>query len=406
MKFKNYNTMYSVFVWILMFFSVTTLSGFAQENAAFSGKVVDERGDPVVGITLEIRPFLIKAGGNREEGFVQQLVRQTDIDGSFSITRIPPVSVKLDIGGYYAKTKIISIDMGDLTLYPEGYSPFPKMRFSLAPGANIEDVIIKVNTEIIPQISARVVSADGTPIVDSQIRVNMISRDLDGTGSDSRSRSNKTNSEGYFTEKLRVDKDPQFYVIAIEYQGYFAKADPFLLQDGQPEVYLLLKLNETQIPVDERTPDRVSTEFRKLLNPPSVWVLNSENGHYYKKIYCHSIDNAIVQADAEKAYLVSINDKAEDQWIKNITGRSRFLIGLSDMEEEGKWIWHSGEAVTYTNWVNDKQLPGNTEIKDYVIVGPMVAWQLFAFDNDFRNFPLMTILERANLTDEIKPESK
>ena len=42
-------------------------------------------------------------------------------------------------------------------------------------------------------------------------------------------------------------------------------------------------------------------------------------------------------------------------------------FGLSDAEEEGKWKWHSGEPVTYTNWSPYHPENGNTETRDYVM---------------------------------------
>jgi len=55
-----------------------------------------------------------------------------------------------------------------------------------------------------------------------------------------------------------------------------------------------------------------------------------------------------MQASSEDAYIVSINDKAEEKWLSSIYGNSRYWIGLSDAEEEGTWKWFSGEPVKYT----------------------------------------------------------
>ena len=58
------------------------------------------------------------------------------------------------------------------------------------------------------------------------------------------------------------------------------------------------------------------------------------------------------QAEAESygGNLVTINDAAENQWLKDTFGTTEALfIGFSDAETEGTWKWSSGQAV---DWVN------------------------------------------------------
>ena len=367
----------------------------AQEKATLSGTVVNESGEPVINVKVQIRPTKFKHGGIREQHFMQHLVQHTDIDGSFTLTNIPPESVKILIGDDDTETKILSIELENLTLFPEERPPFKIMLFSLEPGAKIENAIIKVKTKIIPQIRARVVAADGTPITDSQVNTAINRNDLDRSGSGRSRGPRRTDSEGYFTEKLRVDDEPQFYRIAIEYDGHFAVTDPFIPHQGQPVVHLLLKLNDKPIPFDEITPERVSAEFNRLLSTPAVWVRNPINGHHYKRIYCHSMEDALTQSEIEKAYLVSINDKIEEKWIQNITGMSNHIIGLRYMVEEGKWKWHSGEPVTYTNWGDEKFDNKNIDLQDNVIVRYHDKWHILG-SHLHTQFPLMAILEKEN----------
>ncbi len=61
----------------------------------------------------------------------------------------------------------------------------------------------------------------------------------------------------------------------------------------------------------------------------------------------------IAQAEARNigGNLVTINDAAEEAWLKETFGTDEgFWIGLSDRVNEGQFTWANGDAVTYTNW--------------------------------------------------------
>ena len=383
---------------------------FAQGGASVSGRVLNEVGDPVVGITIAIRPYKVM-GNRREEGFIELWQRQTDSEGHFSITNIMPAeSVRFVVEGEQGEqteTQILSIEIGELTLYPNDHPHFRRMQFSLEAGMEIENAVITVKTDIRPQVRARVVFADGTPVTNAQIRTRMLRRDLDGSGSGSSGRTAQTDDEGYFVENLRIDDDPQFYVLGVEYQGLLAKALPFILHEGQPQIHLLLTLNGNLVPLAERPPGPpMSDALTAFLNPPTVWAVNPANGHAYKKIYCSNIMDAMTQATAENAYLVSINDEAERDWLQGIFERERFWIGLNDVAEEGQWVWHSGEPVTYTNWGEHKRDGDNTEMKDYVITSGFDGrWEVVAPGaGGGAQFIKRAILEKASLA--IEPPSE
>ena len=116
----------------------------------------------------------------------------------------------------------------------------------------------------------------------------------------------------------------------------------------------------------------------------------------------------MAQAAAENAYLVSINNQAENEWLQGIFERERFWIGLSDAVEEGEWVWHSGEPVRYTNWREHEQDGGNTEMKDYIIMFAGIGdgrWEATAPEDGRARFTKQAILEKANLPVETPPES-
>ena len=405
MNFQHFRQNLGFLVGIAVLYFLTASPTFAQEGATVSGRVVNEVGDPVVGISIAIQPYKVM-GNMHEGGFVEMWQRQTGLEGDFSISQIMPAeSVRFVVQAEQTKTQILSIEMGELTLYPNSHPHFDSIQFSLEAGMEIENVVITVKTDIRPQVRARVVFADGTPVANTQIRTRMLRRDLDGSGGGGSGGTTQTDADGYFVENLRVDDEPQFYTLGVEYQGFLAKALPFILHDGQPQVHLLLTLNGNSVPPAERPLEpRMSEALTAFLNPPTVWAVNPANGHAYKSIYCADIEDAMDQATAEKAYLVSINDKAEDEWLQGIFERERFWIGLNDVAEEGQWVWHSGEPVTYTNWGEHERDGDNTEIKDYVVVGFGGGWQVVAPGGGGAQFIKKAILEKVEVPVEIPTE--
>lgn len=56
-------------------------------------------------------------------------------------------------------------------------------------------------------------------------------------------------------------------------------------------------------------------------------------------------------AQALGGHLVSINDRAEQEWLVRTFGGTQLMwIGLTDAAYEGWWSWTSGEPITFTNW--------------------------------------------------------
>lgn len=369
----------------------------AQQGATISGRVVNELGGPVANTLVAIQPYSIMEGGRRQEGFSPFQQASTDLEGRFSITNIVPESVTLIIGDRHEEMEVLSVEIGELILYPIRHPHFDKMRFSLEAGTEIEDVIITLKTDIKPHIRARVVFADGTPVANTGIYRNLRHKDLDGSGRGSSSGGADTDADGYFVEELDEEDDLVFYVLGVEYEGLVAKSDPFILYDGQPQVHLLLTLNGNPMPPTERIPGPVEmgAALAKFLNPPAVWAVNPANGHAYKKIECRGITDAIDQATAENAYLVAINEAAEAAWIQEIFGRGNFWLGLNDADEEGRWAWDSGEPLTYTNWAEHTAESDNTEMKDYVVVEFSGQWRAIEAGSPRARHITEAILEKS-----------
>jgi hypothetical protein len=256
-------------------------------------------------------------------------------------------------------------------------------------------VVTTAQTYNAPQVQVRVVFADGTPLVNADIHVLVQHIEFDGSGYGSSGSTLQTDAAGYFVETLDGNDD-EFYMVGVGYQGHLAKTSPFIFHEGQPQVHLLLTLNDNPVPPDRRRfNQQVFTTLETFLEPPPVWIVNPINGHAYKRIHCHDVMDAMTLAAAEGAYLVSINDKVEDVWLQQIFKPDSFWIGLSDVAEEGQWVWHSSEPVTYTNWSEDVIEVGNTDIKDYAISYSGGGWR--AVGNEHPSYLTRAIFEKADI---------
>lgn len=61
--------------------------------------------------------------------------------------------------------------------------------------------------------------------------------------------------------------------------------------------------------------------------------------------------SAQAQAELLGGNLVTVNDAAEQTWLRDTFGTTEGLwIGFTDHAKEGQWRWSSGETTTYVNW--------------------------------------------------------
>lgn len=100
------------------------------------------------------------------------------------------------------------------------------------------------------------------------------------------------------------------------------------------------------------------------------------NGHHYKlftqgmnwneaKEYCQSFGG----------HLLTISSTEENKFIVDtflINNDAGILLGFSDNEKEGKWIWVNDEEVIYTNWAENE--PNNENNEDYALVYHDGTW--------------------------------
>ncbi len=334
-----------------------TLQSNAQNSTTkFSGRVVNEHGQPVPDIHIAIKPVQI---GEHVE--LKQRIHfliwprvVTGSDGSFSFKNIDPVSSQLVIFPEHGSDlEIQSIEIGNLTFYSIAFRQamptwFGKLTFAVEPGEHLEDVIVHVK-EPRMRIRGRVLYEDGTPLINEEISLTINSERVQRfNGGESRSggrmsRNFETDNEGYFVVYYRGR--PATYVVQMTYQSFTAASEPIILEESERYDDLVFKLKN----------------MSKTIKQDSVWIVNPATGNAYRRIQCLNLQDARDQAASENAYLVAINDEAEQKWLEGLfKHRAFFWIGLSVPNNDAQWQWDNGQPLTYTNWRKGQQ-PNKTE---------------------------------------------
>jgi len=237
------------------------------------------------------------------------------------------------------------------------------------------------------RIRGRVVFADGTPLFNAEVRTSVRQLDFEGDVRGESGSSARTDDEGYFAIYV---KEPAFYTVAIEFQGLSASSEQFALEAGQRRDDLVLTLDSPPISI-EPTPAPV------IPDRDGAWVMNPANGHAYKSIHCERREDAQAEAMSEGAYLVSINDAAEQEWLVNVFGTAPYWIGLTDVEKEGDWKWMNGEPITYTNWAYDEPTDSDHGEGEHVFMGltPDGKWYNVGPGNPKWQLARMAIIEKS-----------
>ena len=413
---RSYPTFLGVCVVNVALLVLTALPSVA---ASFSGRVIDEAGQPVSNVIVGLSSFAGEMPPNRhhrpEPMFPPTQPSETDATGAFSITEIasPAVHTLVLLPEHEAEYEFQSIKIDGVTfrLDPQMHrwqrGGFP---FTIEADADVKDIEITVRLRM--RIRGRVLSADGTPLSNAEVDFSLNRRRLKGGGGGS-SGPTTLDPDGYFVKYVNA---AAYYTVAVGYEGQSAESEEILLEDGQRLDGLVLTLAaEPQpskpekvkvVPRVQALQDRANFEAARKREREGAWAINPDNRHAYKMIRCNTREEAEARAVAQEAHLVAINDEAEQQWLLEVFGkRENFWIGLTIDAEETEQQWDNGEPITYTNWNAPKEVAENTKLSETeemrqkytVLVGLMAKWQLTRQGSPLARLTERAILEKKNL---------
>ena len=421
------------------------------EASTLSGTVLDTEGKPISGFTINLSPAF--------------KISKTDENGVFTFTDVPAGTVQVMIPprqfgenekptfNLEPNAEIVSIKIGGITIYQNRRPPFGGISFAVKPGGHLKNMEVTVRPRM--RIRARVVFKNGTPLTNASISTVI-------TGNGTRSGGATTDAEGYFLHYLENNGEPALFTASVKYKGLSAESEQFEIEAGgryddlvltldgnappaaappqskpskESLPNLLRKLTGTPTPPDKPkttestgtatpTPRDKPTQVkpsvtasptpnRRTRRPPwekDAWAVNPANGHAYKKIRCGSLKDAKDRATDEGAYLVTINDEAEQKWLSGLFGNHLYWIGLSDAEKEGEWTWQNGEPLTYTNWGPKHSFPRSTlspeEMNSAVMTFINGQWHAVGPGDLLWRMTKMAILEKADVFDDSPPKEK
>ena len=222
-----------------------TIESMEIDRASFSGRVVDEAGNPVAGLALVIIPCVVD-----DDTEIAVYDAETNDTGHFSITRIYPGQAQFMLEPEYQdglplepEYQLLSFKIGVSAYYPKDLSvdPCTQDTFFIPPGAQIENVEITVRLRM--RIHAKVVFSDGTPLVDKEVSLNIRAFDLQGSSVVGGIQGSvQTNAQGYFVQY--VDRSEAIgYRVSVEYEGLCATSEIFILGVEERREDLILKLS-------------------------------------------------------------------------------------------------------------------------------------------------------------------
>lgn len=114
------------------------------------------------------------------------------------------------------------------------------------------------------------------------------------------------------------------------------------------------------------------------INPLTGFTpLGTLNGKaYYVSDNAFTADNAYTDAVNQGGFVGTIRNSADATYLLNAMSMAGItetvLIGYNDLNTEGTFVWHSGDAATYSNWNSGE--PNNAGNEDYTTIETSGGW--------------------------------
>ncbi|MCY4404491.1 MAG: sigma-70 family RNA polymerase sigma factor [Candidatus Poribacteria bacterium] len=354
----------------------------AKLSSSASGKIVDEVGNPVNDVRIAVMPVEYIKGGwypkdvdedSRWPDDPLAFPAHANKDGNFVINSFDQGTVLLGVLPYYKpEYQIVKVKIGGMNFYSVK-EIWGGILLAPEPGKEIKNVEVTVRHFL--KVHGKVQEVNGTAVSNVRLEFEVTQLSLDREGpilESSRGFGVRTDVKGNFEKFVpNYTNGTAFYIMSIKYQERIAMSKPVVIKHGDRTHEAVFTFNEPLIPSppeDVKRENQTSASGNSGVDAVGVWVVNPENGHAYKKIRCDSPEDAMVQATDEGTHLVTINNEAEEKWLRKVFNTNGILIGLNDIEVEGQWQWRNGEPVEYTNW--DKFEPKDTDNgdEDYVVL--------------------------------------
>jgi len=339
-------------------------------TVSLSGRVVNEDGNAVPGLQLAIKPVEFSLSPNTDvmprTPFSSWKRVKTNKQGSFSFPNIDSVSSQLVMSPEAESDfEIISLDIGNVTFYSPGHhldmpNWLGKMTFAIEPGIPLKNMVVTVRPPRM-RIRGRILLKDGTPLANEHIGLTVRQRNRDtflfffstGESSSTTSGSATTDSQGYFVS-YHPDEAAE-YSVSVEYESEKVSSRWFHIKEGQRYDKLVFRLKNVE--------KHRKIRKERIKAQQAIWTVNPQNGHAYKKIQCNSWNDAKAKAAAENAYLVAINDEAEQKWLEARFAENLFYwIGLNISKNKASSQWDNGEPLTYINWLTTEESVNESKV--------------------------------------------
>ena len=236
--------------------------------------------------------------------------------------------MKMESDDFEPDVEILSLRIQRITFYPR--ADHERIGFSVKPGTHIENVEVTVQPRM--RIRGTHRFQRWNTACNARVHLRFRSQSVDGNRNRQSGGKPRTDAEGYFVYYLEEKDDPAFYTFSVEYQDLSAEAGPIRLDPGERLDGVKFTFDSEPVPppqppshtipqpplhiTPQALPQTKTLDRPSAATPPSprrsmpmseeVWIVNPENLHAYKKIYCETRSDAVAQASRKKTRILSL----------------------------------------------------------------------------------------------------